>query len=63
MVAVTVFVTACPSRGAQITCAGQAAELDIRAAGPHSIRVTLKPSTFADAFPFSPALAERDLTL
>ena len=59
MIAVTVFVTTCSSRGAQLTCAGQAAQLDIRAAGAHSIRVTLKPSTFADAFPFFPALAER----
>src|SRR4029078_12309613 len=33
--------------------------LDIRAAGEHSIRVTLKPIGFAGDFPFTPALTER----
>src|SRR6185295_17173520 len=42
-----------------ITAAGQPAQLDIRAAGEHSIRVTLKPIGFAGDFPFTPALAER----
>src|SRR5436309_8418538 len=41
-----------------ITAAGQPAQLDIRAAGEHSIRVTLKPIGFAD-FPFTPAVTER----
>ena len=39
-----------------ITAAGQPAQLDIRAAGEHSIRVTLKPTGFAGDFPFTPAL-------
>lgn len=39
--------------------AGQPAELDIRAAGEHSIRVTLKPQSFTRDFPFSPALSGR----
>src|SRR5687767_2265718 len=43
----------------QITAAGQPAQLDIRAAGPRSIRITLKPVTFEDPFPFHPAVAER----
>ncbi len=47
-------------RGAPITTAGQAAQLDVRAAGEHSVRVTLKPITFSDEFPYSPSLAERD---
>src|SRR5215207_8299645 len=44
----------------QITTAGQPAQLDIRAAGAHSLRITLKPLSFADDFPFTPALAERN---
>lgn len=43
----------------QITAAGQPARLDIRVAGERSIRVTLKPLSFNDDFPFTPALAER----
>jgi hypothetical protein len=43
----------------QITAAGQPAQLDIRTAGDHSIRITLKPLSFKDEFPFTPALAER----
>jgi len=42
-----------------ITAAGQPAQLDIRAAGEHSIRVTLKPIGFAGDFPFTPAVTER----
>ncbi|MEJ7766341.1 MAG: TIM-barrel domain-containing protein [Chitinophagaceae bacterium] len=42
-----------------ITVAGQPGQLDIRAAGEHSIRVTLKPVSFTETFPYTPALAER----
>ncbi|HEY5908787.1 MAG TPA: hypothetical protein VIZ31_12150, partial [Vicinamibacteria bacterium] len=42
-----------------ITAAGQPAQLDIRAAGEHSLRVTLKPIVFGGDVPFTPALAER----
>ena len=42
-----------------ITAAGQPAQLDIRVAGEHSIRVTLKPIGFAGDFPFMPAVTER----
>ena len=45
-----------------ITAAGQPAQLDIRAAGEHSIRVTLKPVSFTDDFPINPALAERHVS-
>jgi len=42
-----------------LTTAGRPAQLDVRAAGEHSVRVTLKPIEFAGEFPFTPALAER----
>ncbi len=57
---VTVPLTIPAAYAAQITTAGQPAQLDIRAAGEHSIRVTLKPVTFKGEFPFNPALAERE---
>ena len=42
----------------QLKTNGQAAELDIRIAGAHSIRITLKPVGYKEEFPFTPALAE-----
>ncbi len=42
----------------QITANGQPAELNIRKAGEHAIRVTLKPLTYQKDFPFSPAVKE-----
>ena len=42
----------------QITVAGQPARLDIRSAGQHSIRITLKPLSFKDDFPLTPPLAK-----
>jgi hypothetical protein len=42
-----------------ITAGGRPAQLDVRAAGEHSLRVTLKPLGFAGDFPATPALAER----
>ena len=53
---------ACVAASAQaqsITAAGQPAQLDIRAAGDRSIRVTLKPVSFKDDFPAHPAIVER----
>ncbi|MEZ5319145.1 MAG: glycoside hydrolase family 31 protein [Vicinamibacterales bacterium] len=48
-------------QGRPITTAdGQAARLDVRAAGPHSVRVTLAPASFAPDFPATPAVADRD---
>jgi alpha-glucosidase/alpha-D-xyloside xylohydrolase len=47
------------SRAQQITTAGEPAQLDIRAAGEHSIRVTLKPVSFSADFPFTPAVVDR----
>ena len=42
-----------------LTVAGRPAQLDIRAAGAHAIRVTLGAASADDALPFSPAVAER----
>lgn len=35
-------------------------QLDVRAAGPHSLRITYKPLSFTDAFPEHPAIVDRD---
>ncbi|TDH27284.1 glycoside hydrolase family 31 protein [Segetibacter sp. 3557_3] len=43
-----------------ITAAGQPAQLDVRKAGENSIRITLKPVSYQQPFPFSPAVVERD---
>ena len=54
------FLVGAPAADAQpITAAGQPAQLEIRAAGAQSIRITLKPVSFKDDFPINPALAER----
>ena len=42
-----------------LTTAGAPAQLVIRQAGEHSIRITLKPQGDADDLPFSPALVDR----
>jgi alpha-glucosidase (family GH31 glycosyl hydrolase) len=47
------------ARAQPITAAGQPAQLDIRLAGDHSIRVTLKPVGLKEDSPANPALAER----
>lgn len=41
----------------KIMTAGQPAQLDIRPAAGHGIRITLKPLSYTAAFPFSPALS------
>ncbi|MBS1662872.1 MAG: glycoside hydrolase family 31 protein [Bacteroidetes bacterium] len=43
----------------KITTAGAPAQLTIRQAGEHSIRVTLKPLSDPDELPYSPGLVER----
>ncbi len=45
--------------GQQITAAGKPAQLDVRAAAEQSVRITLKPITFAAAFPATPAVVDR----
>ena len=44
----------------QITAGGQPAQLDIRIAGAHSLRITLKPVSFENNFPYTPAVVERN---
>ncbi|HUS87073.1 MAG TPA: TIM-barrel domain-containing protein [Bacteroidales bacterium] len=44
----------------KITTLEQPARLEIREAGEHSIRITLKPTTFEAEFPYTPALAEQE---
>jgi alpha-glucosidase/alpha-D-xyloside xylohydrolase len=56
---VGLFAGPATAHAQQITAAGQPAQLDIRAAGEHSVRVTLKPVGFEDPLPDNPALAER----
>ena len=46
-------------QGQQITAAGQPAQLDIRAAGDSSLRITLKPLAFKAEFPETPAIVDR----
>lgn len=48
------------TRAAEITTAGEPAQLDVRAAGEHAVRVTLRPADMEEELPFTPALAERD---
>ena len=43
----------------RITAAGQPAQLDVRAAGERSLRVTLKPVSVKADFPVNPAIATR----
>lgn len=43
----------------QLKIKGEPAQLDIREAGKSSLRVTFKPLSFLDNFPFTPALAKR----
>ena len=55
-----IFIAGIGSLKAQnLTTAGQPAQLDIRQAGSNSLRITLKPVSYADDFPYTPALVER----
>ena len=55
----TLLASAAAAEAQPITAAGQPAQLDIRAAGERSIRVTLKPISVKDDFPLNPAVAAR----
>ena len=52
------FADAIPAQ--PLTNAGQHVQLEIRVAGEHSIRITLRPIIFKEALPFAPAIAERN---
>ena len=56
----TLIQTSCAISAQQITTEGKPAQLDIRIAGEHSLRITLKPVNFKDDFPYNPAIAERN---
>jgi alpha-glucosidase (family GH31 glycosyl hydrolase) len=43
----------------QIVSAGKPAQLDVRAAGERSLRITLKPIDFKPAYPATPAVVDR----
>jgi alpha-glucosidase (family GH31 glycosyl hydrolase) len=58
-VAVVLLIAPIGSNAQTITSAGRPAELNVRAAGERSVRITLKPTTFKDDFPQNPAIANR----
>jgi alpha-glucosidase/alpha-D-xyloside xylohydrolase len=60
VVALASLSVAAIGRADKVRINNQPAQLDVRAAGEHSIRVTLKPLSFKPDFPFTPALAERE---
>jgi alpha-glucosidase (family GH31 glycosyl hydrolase) len=53
------LITSVCVQAQQITVEGQPAQLDICMAGEHSIRITIKPLSFKEEVPFSPALSEQ----
>ena len=48
------LLAAAAGQAAEIRANNEPAQLDIRPAGEHSIRVTLKPISFKPDFPFTP---------
>ena len=59
MLTLLLTLHAAPAQAQPITTAGRPAQLDVRVAGAHSVRVTLSPLGLEDDLPFTPALAER----
>jgi alpha-glucosidase (family GH31 glycosyl hydrolase) len=58
LAALVFFVSCAPET--PIKSAGDPAELNIRMAGDHSLRITLKPQTYEGDFPVTPALVDRN---
>jgi alpha-glucosidase/alpha-D-xyloside xylohydrolase len=56
----SLVIIASDANAQNITAAGRPAQLEIRAAGESSIRITLKPISFKENFPFTPAVVERN---
>ena len=56
---VTAGLGASAAHAQPVTTGGQPARLEVRAAGEHSLRVTLAPVTFKGPFPENPSLVER----
>ena len=48
---------AASAQAARLVRGGEPSQLDIRVAGEHSVRITLKPIGFEEELPFSPSLA------
>src|SRR5262245_17192040 len=60
LVVIGILLTSTVSgQGQQITAAGKPAQLDIRAAGDLSLRITLKPVSYSTDFPATPAVVDR----
>lgn len=60
LAALLTLITVVSTDAAPLTTAGKPAQIDVRAAGEHSVRVTLYPVEWEGKLPFTPALAERD---
>ena len=58
-VACATLLGATDTNAQQIVSAGKPAQLDIRAAGDRSLRITLKPVDFKPAYPPTPAVVDR----
>ncbi len=58
-IAMAILIASLAGHAATITSGGQPAQLDIRAGGDHSIRITLRPLSYTETFPYTPALVER----
>lgn len=56
---IAVLIPASDASAQQIVSAGKPAQLDIRAAGDRSLRVTLKPIDFNSPYPATPAVVDR----
>ena len=52
-------LAAIPLPAQQITVGGRPSHLDVRAAGPASVRLTLVPLSYRRELPYSPAIADR----
>ena len=57
LAAVFAFTAQAATAQESLIVRGEPSQLDIRVAGEHSVRVTLKPISFQEELPFSPSLA------
>jgi alpha-glucosidase/alpha-D-xyloside xylohydrolase len=57
LLAIACTLPAITAHAQLLTAAGKPAQLSVRKAGEHSIRITFKPVEYAGDFPFTPALA------
>jgi alpha-glucosidase (family GH31 glycosyl hydrolase) len=59
LISILLTAASVPAQAQQIMSAGKPAQIDVRVAGPSSVRITIRPLTYAANFPFSPGVAER----